>query len=261
MRSLATPLLTLAVALAGALPSSAQDESNGFPYVPVRGDLARSAGYLTEGRPLPFGRLLGAVTPVQIRASTGGAMVALGESIEVRAPEGATYKSGDTLLIAQRMPAPKGWGEIVLPTGLAVVGASSNGHTVAAITAIYGPIRNGQVLLPVEPVANPGAVKPVKADGPTGHLIGSRDSRELLIPTNIVFIDIGKAAGIRLGDFVEFRRKAAASYLSAGKTDDLMARGQVVLVNEKHASVILTGVTSPDIPPGTTVVRTATLPN
>lgn len=261
MRSLATPLLTLAIALAGASTASAQDESTGFPYIPIRGDLARSAGYLTEGRLLPYGRLLGAVTPVQIRAAAGGAMVALGESIEIRPPEGASYKAGDTLLIAQRLPAPKGWGELILPTGLAAVGASSNGHTVASIAAIYGPIRDGQVLLPVEPVANPGPVKPVKAEGPSGHLIASRDQRELLIPTNIVFIDLGKAAGIRLGDFVEFRRKAAASYLSAGKTDELMARGQVVLVNEKHASVILTAVTSPDMPAGTTVVRTATLPN
>lgn len=257
---------TLAVLLVlGVVPLAAQESvvraADAVPYVPIRPGQSYSAGFLSELRLLPYGRVLGAVTPPQIRSGAGGAVMTLGATIGILPPAGASYTQGDTIVLAQRAPGPKGWGEVITPTGLARIGRADGNQTLATVLAIYGPIRDGQVSLPLEPVANPGAVKPVRISGPSAAMIASREPRELLQPGNIVFIDAGRAAGMRLGDFVELRRKPAHRLNAPDQIDELMATGQVVVVNEKHSSVALIRIVSPDIAPGTPVVRVATLPN
>lgn len=257
---------TLAILLALGTTSLAAQETvaraaEAVPYVPVRIGQSYSAGFLSEMRLLPFGRVLGAVTPPQIRTAAGGAVITLGGQIAIRPPAGASYAKGDTVLLAFTAPGPKGWGEVITPTGLARVREVGGNQTIAEILAIYGPIRDGQVTLPLEPISNPGAVQPIKTSGPTATMIAPRESRELLQPGNVVFIDAGRAAGIRLGDFVQIRRRPARRLNAPDQVDELMATGQVVLVNEKHSSVSLGAIISPDIAPGTPVVRVATLPN
>lgn len=250
--------------LLGAAPLVAQDvvrASEAVPYVPIRPGQSYSAGFLSEMRLLPYGKVLGPVTPQQIRSAAGGAVMAIGATLGIRPPAGASYARGDTLMLAQRTPGPKGWGEVITPTGLARVRGVDGSQTLAEVVAVYGPIRDGQVTLPLEPVSNPGAVQPVKIGGPAATLIAPREPRELLQPGNIVFIDAGRAAGIRMGDFVEVRRKPARRLNAADQIDELMATGQVVVVNEKHSSVALIRIISPDIAPGTPVIRVATLPN
>ncbi|MEP6590081.1 MAG: hypothetical protein ABJC19_02755 [Gemmatimonadota bacterium] len=252
--------------LLGALPLGAQDAmitaaADAVPYVPVRPGQSYTAGFLSEQRLLPYGTLRGAVTPPEITASVAGAIIMVGTTLSIVPPAGASYTVGDTLMLAHRSPGPKGWGEIVTPTGLARVTESQTGHALATLLEVYGPVREGQVTLPLEPVPNPGAVMPVKITGPRATMIAPREPRELLQPADVIFIDAGRAAGMRLGDFVEVRRKPAKRINAPDQIDELMATGQVVAVNEKHSSVVLVRVVAPDIAPGTPVIRVATLPN
>lgn len=259
--------LTLATLLVfGLTPLAAQESvtrasAETVPYVPIRPGQSHSSGFLTEMRLLPYGRVLGPVSPSQIRSSASGAVIAYGSLIGIRPPAGASYTKGDTIVLAQRTPGPKGWGEVITPTGLAVISGIEGSQTLATILSIFGPIRDGQVTLPLEPVANPGAVQPVKISGPSGALISPREPRELFQPGNIVFVDVGRTAGMRVGDFVELRQAPTARLNAADQIDELMATGQVVTVNEKHSSVALIRIVSPAIMPGTPVVRVATLPN
>ncbi|MES2125304.1 MAG: hypothetical protein V4503_11525 [Gemmatimonadota bacterium] len=252
--------------LLGAAPLAAQDEmitaaADAVPYVPIRPGQSYSAGFLSELRLLPYGKLRGAVTPPSIRSAASGAIITVGTTLSVDAPAGASYTVGDTLVLVQRSPGPKGWGEVVKPTGLARVSASNGGQTLATLLEIYGPVREGQSTLTLEPVPNPGAVQPVKSAGLAATVIAPREPRELLQPGNVIFVSAGRTAGMRLGDFVEVRRKPARRINAPDQIDELMATGQVVAVNEKHSSVVLVRVVAPDIAPGTPVVRVATLPN
>lgn len=261
MRSTFAVLIAFGVAPLAAQEGIGRAAADAVPYAPIRVGQSYAAGFLSELRLLPYGRVLGAVTPPQIRSAAGGAVIALGATIAIAPPVGASYAKGDTVVLAVRRPGPKGWGDVITPTGLARVQGADGNQTLAELLAIYGPIRDGQVTLPLEPVSNPGQVQPVKISGPSATMIAPREPRELLQPGNVIFIDAGRAAGMRLGDFVEVRRAAAHRLNAPDQVVELMATGQVVAVNEKHSSVALIRIVSPDIAAGTPVVRVATLPN
>ena len=159
-------------------------------------------------------------------------------------------------------PQPRGWGDIVVPTGLARIGDRSPRQTLATVIAMYGPIRGGsQVVLPLEPVADPGDVQPVAIAGPSGEVIMSREPRDVSQAGEVLFINIGRAAGMRVGDFVELRRHAGPRLNGADTIDDVMAVAQVVHVGEKSSTIKLTRVIDPNLRAGTPVVRVATLPS
>lgn len=233
-------------------------------YRPLRPGEFFSSGFLTEHEPLPFGEVLGTVTPPQIRSSTRDNAVTLYTAIAVRAPAGGTYAVGDSLLIAfleQGGPNFQPYGDVLVPTGLARITGQNGADYVATVVSIFGPIRRGQVVLPAERFHDPGNVRPVPTDASlTGRVIGGRELRELKHPQNVLFIDLGKDAGAQLGDIFEVRREPADRIGSAGTVDELMARGQVVHVRGRSATLLLTAVVSPDIPSGTPVRRVFKLP-
>lgn len=272
---------TLAVlVLAGALPLAAQKSDplaflrrnseqddiafinyKNQPYAPMRTGELRAASFLTEMRDMPFGELLGPVDPPVVRATQSAEAALPGMVIAVRPPAGAAYQRGDTVMIALVTPGPKGFGDIVAPTGLARITDHTPRQTLAVLLVMYGPVRYGQVVLPVEPVSNPGKVLPVAIAGPSGEMIGSEEPRELLQVGGRVFVDIGRSAGLRVGDFVQFHRRGAPRINASDTIDDLMATGQVVHTGEKSSTVQLTRILDPALREGAVVTRTATLPN
>jgi hypothetical protein len=272
---------TLAVlVLAGALPLAAQKSDplaflrrnseqddmafinyKSQPYTPMRTGELRSASFLTEMRDMPFGEVLGPVDPPVVRANQSAEAALPGMVIAVRPPEGAAYQRGDTVMMGLVTPGPKGFGEIVVPTGLARITDHTPRQTLAVLLVMYGPVRYGQVVLPIEPVSNPGMVQPVAIAGPSGAMIGSEEARELLQVGGRVFVDMGRSAGLRVGDFVEFHRRGAPRINASDTIDDLMATGQVVHTGEKSSTVKLTRILDPALRSGAVVVRTATLPN
>jgi hypothetical protein len=274
MRSMVT-LLTLAalapLSAQGTMSAQARERASeptfaaydGPSYRPVRAGDVRSSGFLTEQASTAFGRLIGPVDPPLVRSAQTPAVVFPGTIVAVQPPEGATYQRGDTVLIALVVPAPTGWGSIIIPTGLARIGDRSPRQTLATVIAMYGPVRGGaQVVLPLEPLSNPGDVQPVTVAGPSGELITSREPREVSQTGEVFFINIGRSAGMRIGDFVEIRRRAGPRANGADTIDDVMGVAQVVHVGEKSSTIKLTRVIDPtNIRAGTPVVRIATLPN
>lgn len=231
------------------------------PYRPIRPAEARAAGFLTEQRELAMGSALGPTAPPQVKAFGSTAVTQVGSLFAVRPPVGGTYRPGDTLSVATRRAGPKGWGEVIQPTGVVVVVEVTPRQTVTEVVKIFGPMRAGQVVLPVVAVSQPGEVTPVATDaGPSGAVIGAAEMRELIIPGGHLFIDLGADDGIRSGDFVAVRRPVTARVNAADTVEETMATGQVVHVNGASSTVKLINVLSPDIPPGTPVVRIATLP-
>lgn len=232
------------------------------PYRPLRPSEFYSSGFLTENQRLPYGQVLGPVTPQQIKAANNRANALPYTIIAVTAPRGASYEVGDTLLVVQIGAELDPHGNIVVPTGLAQVIESVDGHYLASVVAIYGPIRNGQRVLPVESFTPGVGTRAVPiADGIRGSMIGGLGRQELKEPQMVVFINKGREDGVARGDLFEVRRRPQRVSDGTIRVNELMATLQIVHVRDHTATALVLNVVSPDIPPGSDVTQVAKLPS
>lgn len=232
------------------------------PYRPLRRSEFYSSGFLTENQRLPYGRVVGPVTPQQIKAVHSRANALPFTYIAVEAPNGATYEVGDSLLLLQLGSEIDPYGKVVIPTGIAQITEAADGHYVANIVATYGAIRNGQRTLPIESF-NPGSgtrAVPV-SDGVRGSLIGGLGRQALKEPQMVVFINKGREDGVAAGDLFEIRRRPERGSDGMVRINELMATMQIVHVRDHTATGMLLNVVSPDIPSGTDVMQVAKLPS
>jgi hypothetical protein len=232
------------------------------PYRPLRRSEFYSSGFLTENQRLPYGRVLGPVTPQQIKAASERANALPYAIVAIQAPGGATYEVGDSLLLVQLDREIEPYGRIVVPTGLARVTETVDGHYLASIVATYGAIRNGQKVLPTESFsAVSGARAVAVADGVRGALLGGFGRQDLKEPQMVVFIDRGREHGVAPGDLFEVRRRPQRMSDGTLRVNEVMATLQIVHVRDRTATGVVLNVISPDIPPGTDVLQVAKLPS
>ena len=232
------------------------------PYRPLRRSEFYSSGFLTENQRLPYGKVIGPVTPQQIKAVNTRANALPFTTIALEAPQGATYSVGDSLLLLQVGREIDPYGSVIVPTGVAKIVETLEGHYVANIVATYGPIRNGQRTLPIEgfnPGGGAGRAVPV-SDGVRGSLIGGSGRQDLKEPQMVVFINKGREDGVSPGDLFEIRRRPGRLSDGTIRVNELMASMQIVHVRDHTATGLLITVVSPDIPPGTDVMQVAKLP-
>lgn len=232
------------------------------PKSPLRSWDFHSAGFLTEGEEMPFGRMVGPVIPPQIPTRDPRGAATLYTTIAVTPPAGASYQVGDTLLVVNTSAMLQGYGRIVEPRGLARVVSESEGIPIAEVIAVYGEILPDQAVLPAEKFPDPGPVRPEPvSDGLQAAVIGWPGRRELKGSGIVLFIDKGRSDGVGLGDMFEIRRAAGRHRDGAVTIADVMATAQVVHVREHTATVRIVGVSSPDVPRGTHAFQVAKLPS
>jgi hypothetical protein len=230
------------------------------PYRALRRSEFYASGFLTENQHLPYGKVIGPVTPQQIRAVNSRANALPYTAISLEAPSGATYAVGDSLLLVQVGRELDSYGHVIVPTGIALITESLDGHYIGRIVATYGPIRNGQRTLPLERFnASAGRAVPV-SDGVRGTFIGGLGRQDLKEPQMVVFINKGREDGVSPGDLFEIRRRPGRTSEGLIRVNELMATMQIVHVRDHTATGILVSVVSPDIPPGTDVMQVAKLP-
>ena len=231
------------------------------PYRALRRSEFYSSGFLTENQKLPFGKVLGPITPPQIRALSRNTNAMPHSTVAVSAPKGATYQVGDTLLVVQIGREVRHYGEVILPSGMIQVTDTSGGKYLARVIAVYGPVRGGQSVLPLEKFGDHGSAKaaPV-SDGVRATLLGGSGRQDLKVPQMVVFLDKGRKDGVAPGDLFEVRRRPESLNDGSIRIDDVMATLQVVHVRERSATARLLGIVSPDIPPGSEARQVAKLP-
>jgi len=234
-------------------------------YRPIREDEFYSSGFLSEEQKLPFGKLLGSVTPQQISTSSPHKGARIYSEVGIRPPEGAKYEVGDTLLIIRIDREINDWGLVLVPTGLIRVTDVGGAEDVGVVVQQYAQILNNQFLLPAEKFPDPGSVRSVPiSDGVQGHVIQSRDLQQLKGPLDVLFIDRGRKDGVNLGDIFEVRsskRYVEAPQGEAETLDEVMALVQVVHVGEQSSSVRIAKLIQPNIRPGAGVHQVAKLPS
>lgn len=230
-------------------------------YRPLRRSEFYSSGFLTENENLPWAKVIGPVTPSQIGSPIINDAMPF-TTIAIEPPHGATYQIGDTLLLAQRGPELRPFGDAVLPTGLARITDTVSGRYVAIVEAVYAPIRPGQVALPAEKFTSAGSARAVPvSDGVRGKFLGGPKRQELKAPQMIVFIDKGRADGVAAGDIFEVRRKAERLESGQQRINELLATLQIVHVREHSATGRYLNILLPDIAPGMEVRQVAKLPS
>lgn len=205
------------------------------------------AGFLTEERQFPWADVLGTTDPAGESALVGRTAL-YRQVIRIRAPVGANYQVGDSLVtyrLAREVGG--GWGHIAQPTGIARVLHVAGRDVLGDVVTQYDQVRGGQLALPAEPFPNPGSARPQPvADGMSGGIITLRALREVPKQFDALFIDLGRDAGIVPGDILEMLPRPE-DVAVAERPADAIALLQVVHVTERSATALVTGIFTPGI--------------
>jgi hypothetical protein len=232
-------------------------------YRPLRRSEFYSSGFLSEGERLPYGNVLGPVTPPQIKAQARNVGALPYTVLAIEAPARGTYQIGDTLLVVQTGGEIENHGDVILPTGMVQVIDTAGRRYLAEVVAIYAPMRAGQHVLPAEAFAGSGGSEravPVE-HGVTATLLGGPGRQELKAPQMVVFLDKGRRDGVAPGDIFEIRRTPAELSDGTIRVDEVMATLQVVHVRDRSATARLLRIISPDIAVGSKARQVAKLPS
>ncbi len=232
------------------------------PVRPLRRTEFFSSGFLSENQELPFGLLIGQVTPSQIASASTRTTVPLFASVAIVPPAGAKYQVGDTLLLVRVDRVIEPYGKVIVPTGMVRVVDVSGAQNIAEVIHEFSLVRNGMLLLPAERFVDAGAVRAVPiSDGVQGAVIAHRDPQVLTSPQDVLFIDKGRKDGVAPGDVFEVRRSPGVREDGGVTVPEQMATIQVVHAREHTATARVVSVASPNIPAGTKVRLIAKLPS
>ena len=230
------------------------------PYRPVRPGEFYSAGWLTEGENLPWGAVLGNTSHPAIHRLSTRSSAGQYQEVAITPPDQASYHVGDSLLLARRDRDVSGWGDVVVPLGIARVTTVQPKQVLASIIQQYGRIHDGNVALPLEPFRNPGEVRPAAVtQGLLGAIVAQRDLAPLAGAQDIYFIDKGRSDGVVPGDIFEAYRPSTGEMGTA--SEQVLVQFLIVHTREHSASALVIGISQPDIKAGTKVRLVRKMPS
>ncbi len=199
-----------------------------------------AAGFLTEEKDLAWGEVLGPDDQSTLSTLPASSSATVFEHVRIEAPENATYRVGDSLLILRLSRVVAGWGRVVVPSGIVRV-TEVDGRTVRGeVTAQFERITDGRVTLPLPSYRNLGGARPAHIEnGMRGSIVAVRDLHPVPTLRDVVFIDRGRVDGIVPGDVFEV--------LAPSLNPDMPPRRRVavieiVRVNERSASAVLSQI-------------------
>jgi len=210
------------------------------------------SGFMTEGKSLTYGELLGPVAPTQV-AARGSQAARLYSQVAMRPPAAGAYQVGDTVMAIWIDPRGFGeYGNIVVPVGMIRVLDVSRPEVIGEVVAQYNSIIPGMKLLPAEKFNERPGVRPQPiADGPEGTIIAFRSKDVLRGIQDIVMVDLGRNGGLMAGDILEARRTIEPRDKMPAVVPEVVARLQVIHLGDKSATARVIWVQYPDVPVGT----------
>ncbi|HEX4561906.1 MAG TPA: LysM peptidoglycan-binding domain-containing protein [Gemmatimonadales bacterium] len=230
------------------------------PYRPVRPGEFYSAGWLTEGEDLPWGQVLGNTERPAITRLSQVTVAGQFEEVAITPPGNASYHIGDSLLLARRDRDVSGWGEVVIPVGIARVTVVQPRQVLATVIQQYGRVHSGSMALPLEPFRNPGESRPAAVtQGLQGAIVAQRDLQPLAGTQTIYFLDKGRSDGVTPGDIFEAYRPATGEMGTA--SEQVLVQFLIVHTREHSASALVIGISQPSIKAGTKVRLVRKMPS
>ena len=167
---------------------------------------------------------------------------------------------GDRLHLLREGRQLRGVGRVYQPTGLVTVAAMEGEIATVVVVGMFDQVNVGDVAVPVAafPLRNSVFPSEVAADL-QGRILAFRDESPLQRTESILFLDIGRSAGVAVGD--EFEAYDPPTRREWGTRPEVhVARMQVVRVTEGTASVRVTELNQPRIAIGLPVRRVARMP-
>ncbi|HEX2079217.1 MAG TPA: LysM peptidoglycan-binding domain-containing protein [Longimicrobium sp.] len=148
-------------------------------------------------------------------------------------------------------------GRVYQPTAIGTVAAVEDGTATVVVVGMFDQVRPGDVVIPMEafPIRHTRRAQSVDPDL-QGRLLAFETQAPLQRTESILFLDIGRNAGVGLGD--EFEAYDPRTERRWGTRPEIpVARMQVVKVTERTASVRVTQLEQPRITVGLPVRRVA----
>jgi hypothetical protein len=215
-----------------------------------------------RGGPAERGRIIVAVDPSVIKASTERQRFQLYDRLYADLPDGANVRPGDRFISVAEGPELGGDAQIMVPTGVVRVERPGDGEAATVeVIAQYGEIRRGQVLIPYQRFPIPVDVQP------TPRELGIH-SRVLWIPSGAVLpsllhyvvLDARLKDGVVIGDQFTLLRARTRSEDGDVLPAEPVAVVQVVRVTERGATAVVVGQRHPAIREGMEARLTAKMP-
>ncbi|MBW3569765.1 MAG: LysM peptidoglycan-binding domain-containing protein [Gemmatimonadetes bacterium] len=151
-------------------------------------------------------------------------------------------------------------GRVYLPTGIGTVAALDGTTATVVIVGMFDQVRLGDAVIPVESFPIQTLERPAAVDADLqGRVLAFRDDTPLQRTESILFLDIGRSAGVGVGDEFELYDPSTARRWGT-RPEISVARMQVVKVTEGTASARVTHLQQPRIAVGLPVRRVARMP-
>jgi len=217
-----------------------------------------ASGFLTEDQVLPFGSVEGAIDRPTLKRVKESSFAGMFDNILVTPPADGSYQVGDSLLLAVLLREVSGWGDIVYPTGIARVEEVVPEGAIAVVVAQFNRITDGQISLPLEAFPDPGEVVPVPVDnGMTAAIIEPRQQNPVPGMQQIVFLDVGRSAGVKPGDVFSVLRPSDES----GAANKRIGYVRVVHTRDQSSTAMIINVSGLGFDAGTTVQMVQKMPS
>lgn len=172
----------------------------------------------------------------------------------------ARVEIGDRLHFLREGREIRRTGRVYQPTGVGTVAALDGTTATVVVVGMFDEVRPGDLVIPMEafPIRTLDRARPVSADL-QGRVLGFEVQTPLQRTESILFLDIGRSAGVGIGD--EFEAYDPPAERRWGMRPEVaVARMQVVKVTEGTASVRVTHLEQPRIAVGLPVRRVARMP-
>lgn len=163
---------------------------------------------------------------------------------------GLSPSVGETLKAVRWGRIEQGYGRVMSPKGLLRVDRLWSDSARVTVVAVFGDYSVGDVVVTVDDYELDPAARPVEIDGGlTGHVIGFEVPQVLLGIGEMVFLDLGRADDVRLGDEFAVLARDEGEAIVAGVPDALVVV-RVIHTTEHTATAMVTEVRDPGVRPG-----------
>lgn len=210
----------------------------------------------------PLGRMLDRVK-VEGRADRLAQIAVIQDRLYIRVVPGARPPAGTELLMVRVDRGLAPFGTVIVPTALVTVEQTDKDVMTVRISRQYGPVLRGQQVLAV-PAFTPPAAAPAEsvARGVEGDLIGFATDQPLHTISEMAFVSIGRAQGLRVGDVLEVFAPERATQADPGVLvpPEKVARLLVVRVEDRTATARIIGMVQPALQAGLRVRLVARVP-
>jgi hypothetical protein len=236
-----------------------------------------------DGRPAPAGVAYPVVTPGDFYRSSFLApepeVAALGRLEEVQSPTEASFRQPPTIMVYDKVyvslqgtpqvgdrvqfirpereirPAGRIW----RTTGMGTVAAVEDRVATVVITTLFNEMRPGDLAMAPARFTVRAGVRPAPSSDLQGSVLGFETDHPVQASEEIVYLDLGREAGVREGDeFAVYLPRAQRDW--GTRPEVAVGRMRVVKVTERTASARILTLEQPSIRPGLPVRRVARMP-